>query len=58
MKILLVELGLFFCSVIEFLLLVWVAHVAVLVGRQALEIEKYDEARDVEYYVYILYLAC
>lgn len=48
----------FFCSVIAFLLLAWVAHIAVLVGRQTLEIEKYDEARAVKYYAYILYLAC
>lgn len=48
----------FFCSVIEFLLLAWVAHIAVLVGRQTLEIGKYDESKAVKYYAYILYLAC
>lgn len=53
-----VELGWVFCSVIEFLFLVWVVQIAALVGRQTLEIEKYDEARAVKYYASILYFAC
>lgn len=53
-----VELGWVFCSAVEFLFLVWVVKIAVLLGRQTLKIEKYDEARAVKYYASILYFTC